>query len=81
MKAEGHLGRCYLKGRAGDAAVILSAVGLQPSPRSCLAEDHFARHHARATPDLHNSTSPQTDFLTGDSVAHFDKLEIISRRQ
>ena len=28
MKAEGHLGRCYLKGREGDAAnVILSAVG------------------------------------------------------
>jgi transposase, IS5 family len=28
MKAEGHLGRCYLKGRAGDAAnVILSAAG------------------------------------------------------
>ncbi len=28
MKAEGHLGRCYLKGHAGDAAnVILSAVG------------------------------------------------------
>src|SRR5262249_9438863 len=28
MKAEGHLGRCYLKGRAGDAAhVILHAVG------------------------------------------------------
>src|SRR6478609_9221220 len=28
MKTEGHLGRCYLKGRAGDAAnVILSAVG------------------------------------------------------
>src|SRR5262249_6644096 len=28
MKAEGHLSRCYLKGRAGDAAnVILSAVG------------------------------------------------------
>ena len=26
--AEGHLGRCYLKGRAGDAAnVVLSAVG------------------------------------------------------
>src|SRR5438034_10021172 len=30
MKAEGHLGRCYLKGRAGDAAnAILSAVGYQ----------------------------------------------------
>jgi IS5 family transposase len=28
MKAEGHLGRCYLKGRDGDAAnAILSAVG------------------------------------------------------
>jgi transposase, IS5 family len=28
MKAEGHLGRCYLKGRASDAAnAILSAVG------------------------------------------------------
>ena len=28
MKNDGHLGRCYLKGRAGDAAnVILSAVG------------------------------------------------------
>ena len=28
MKNEGHLGRCYLKGRAGDSAnVILTAVG------------------------------------------------------
>jgi IS5 family transposase len=28
LKAEGHLGRCYLKGRAGDAAnVVLSAIG------------------------------------------------------
>jgi len=27
MKNEGHLGRCYLKGRAGDANVILTAVG------------------------------------------------------
>jgi transposase, IS5 family len=28
LKAEGHLGRCYLKGRAGDAAnAILSAPG------------------------------------------------------
>jgi IS5 family transposase len=28
MKAKGHLGRCYLKGRAGDAVnAILSAVG------------------------------------------------------
>jgi IS5 family transposase len=28
LRADGHFGRCYLKGRAGDAAnVILSAVG------------------------------------------------------
>jgi len=28
MKTDGHLGRCHLKGRAGDAAnAILSAVG------------------------------------------------------
>jgi len=28
MKTDGHLGRCYLKGRNGDAAkVILTAVG------------------------------------------------------
>lgn len=28
LKAEGHLGRCYLNGRKGDAAnVILSAIG------------------------------------------------------
>jgi transposase, IS5 family len=28
MKADGHLGRCYLKGREGDAAnAILTAVG------------------------------------------------------
>ena len=28
MKADGHLGRCYLKGRQGDAAnAILTAVG------------------------------------------------------
>jgi IS5 family transposase len=33
IKYEGHLGRCWLKGREGDAAnVVLSAVGL-PLPR------------------------------------------------
>src|SRR5262249_11885450 len=44
---------------------------LQPSPRSRLAEDHFARHPTRATPDLHNSASPPTGFLTGDYVVKF----------
>ena len=36
MKTDGHLGRCYLKGREGDAAnVILTAVG--PNLRLVLA--------------------------------------------
>src|SRR5262249_6471154 len=42
---------------------------LQPSPRSRLPEDLFARHPTRATPDLHNSASPQTGFLTGNKQA------------
>jgi hypothetical protein len=42
MKAEGHLGRCYLKGHTGNAAnVILSAVGYNLR-RPRLAEDDFA---------------------------------------
>ena len=65
MKAEGHLGRCYLKGRAGDAVnVILSAVGY-----NLRLMDHFA---PRATPDLHNSASPQTGFFTGDAISMHD---------
>src|SRR5262249_23664393 len=42
---------------------------LQPSPRSRLAEDHFARHPTRAL--LQTFTirpSPQTGFLTGDNL-------------
>jgi IS5 family transposase len=66
MKAEGHLGRCYLKGsRRSDAAnVILSAVGY--NLRLVLA---WLRMILRvvATPGLRNSAL-QTGFLTGDSV-------------
>ena len=65
MKAVGHLGPCYLKGRAGDAVnVILSAVGY-----NLRLMDHFA---PRATPDLHNSASPQTGFFTGDAISMHD---------
>jgi IS5 family transposase len=47
MKAVGHLGPCYLKGRAGDAVnVILSAVDY-----NLRLMDHFARHPTRATPE------------------------------
>jgi IS5 family transposase len=54
MKAEGHLGRCYLKGRAGDAAnVILTAVGY--NLRLVLAWLRMIlRHSPRATSDLRN---------------------------
>ena len=67
MKAEGHLGRCYLKGRAGDAAnVILSAIGY--NLRLVLA---WLRTILRAIlpallQALANAASPQTSFLTGD---------------
>jgi hypothetical protein len=45
---------------------------LQPSPRSRLAEDDFARRPPRATSDLRNPISPQTSFLTGDYLGEFD---------
>src|SRR5215510_767914 len=67
MKAEGHLGRCYLKGRAGDAAnVILSAVGY--NLRLVLA---WLRIILRVIllALLQTFTirpAPQTGFLTGD---------------
>ena len=54
MKAEGHLGRCYLKGRAGDAAnAILTAVGynfrrILAWLRDTLAPDPGPRYGARS---------------------------------
>jgi hypothetical protein len=65
MKAEGHLGRCYRKGRAGDAAnVILSAVGY--NLRLVLAWLRIILRVILLALLLHNSASPQTGFLTGD---------------
>jgi IS5 family transposase len=49
LKAEGHLGRCYPKGRAGDAAnAILSAVGY-----------NFRRILARTVLRLHQCATPR----------------------
>ena len=43
LKAEGHLGRCYLKGRAGDAAdVALSTVGHKSAASSLGSENSCA---------------------------------------
>src|SRR5262249_61282580 len=69
MKAEGHLVRCYLTGRAGYAAnVILSSIGY--NLRLVLA---WLRTILRAIlpallQALANAASPQTSFLTGDSM-------------
>jgi hypothetical protein len=66
--------RCYLKGRAGDAANVTR---LQAAPRSRLAEDHFAHPPPRA---IRNSASPLTGFLTGDwATAELPTLPTTSR--
>lgn len=67
MKAEEHLGRCYLKGTAGDSAdAILTAVGhnLQRAPR--LVEDSFVPDRRRATERPGNPSRTQIGFLTND---------------
>jgi hypothetical protein len=67
MKNDGHLGRCYLKGRDGDAANAIPhrrRLQLPPTPR--LAERSFA-----ANPDCHPAQRPdpisaQIGLLTTD---------------
>src|SRR5262249_42728030 len=68
MKAEGHLGRCYLKGRPGDAAnVILSAVGY--NLRLVLAWLRIIlRVILLALLQTFTIRPAQTGFLTGDGV-------------
>ena len=80
MKAEGHLGRRYLKGTAGDAAnAILTAVG-QPPPRPRLAEDSFAPDPARASASVRNSLRVQIGFLTDDELAWGLESDSLQRR-
>jgi IS5 family transposase len=67
LKAEGHLGRCYLKGRAGDAAnVVLSAGGHNFRPHSRLVQRTLVAsscscYGARSSPT-------QFGFLTDDQL-------------
>jgi hypothetical protein len=69
MKSDGHLGRCYLKGREGDAAnVILTAVGYNLRLVLALAEDSAAPHPARPIPTRCPRASVQIDFLTADEL-------------
>ncbi len=69
MKADGHLGRCYLKGREGDAAnAILTAVG--HNLRLVLTWlDSFALNSVPTGPRLRIPNAAQINFLTADEVA------------
>ena len=69
MKAEGHLGRCYLKGRDGDAAnTILTAVGY--NFRRILAWLRiFASDPARVMARVRDPTRAQFGLLTADYLA------------
>ena len=69
VKAEGHLGRCYLKRRNGDANAILSAVGYNLRLvlawlRTILRIIFLALVQTFATP-----ISPQLSFLTIEDLS------------
>jgi hypothetical protein len=64
LKAEGHLGRCYLKGRAGDAANAILRIQLPPHPR--MAEGAFAPIPDPVRAPLDQSTKVHSSFLTVD---------------
>jgi hypothetical protein len=69
LKAEGHLGRCYLegrlKGRASDAAnAVLSAVGHKRPTHPRMAEGSFALNPERDHTRLDQPISAHSGFLT-----------------
>ena len=69
MKAEGHLGRCYLKGRAGDAAnTILTAVGYNFRRILAWLRTSLAPNPDRNIARLHHPISAQSGLLTDDSL-------------
>jgi hypothetical protein len=70
MTIDGHLGRCHLKGREGDAAnVILTAPSAQPAPHPRLAEGSVARNLDGATAPARHPDRAQLGFLTDDSLS------------
>ena len=67
MKTDGHLGRCYLKGRDGDAAnVILTAVGHNLRLVLAWLRDLLRLILMRAPTRLRHPASAQIGFLTDD---------------
>src|SRR5258707_2489106 len=70
MKTDGHLGRCYLKGREGDAAnVVLTAVGHNLRLVLAWLRALWRSHPGRAPKGLHDPTRTQIGFLTDDQVS------------
>jgi hypothetical protein len=69
MKTDGHLGRCYLKGRQGDGAnVILTAVGYNLRLILTWLSSSAALHPAGPMPSPHRHDRAQMDFLTDDET-------------
>ena len=70
MKADGHLGRCYLKGREGDAAnAILTAVGHNLRLVLTWLRSSFALDSVPTSPRVRIPNAAQISFLTANSVA------------
>ena len=70
MKAEGHLGRCYLKGTAGDAAnAILTAIGHNFQLVLAWRRISFAPDPGRPMALARNSFRAQIGLLTDDLFA------------
>ena len=71
LKAEGYLGRCYLKGRAGDAAnVILSAVGHNFRRILAWLRELLCLFLVQLCPNALLSSPAQFSFLTDDCGQH-----------
>jgi hypothetical protein len=67
MKAEDHLGRCYLKGRAGDAAnAIISAVGFKFRRVLLIAEASLVPNPDHLPAWFRQTFSAQFALLTDD---------------
>ena len=66
MKEEGHLGRCYLKGHAGDAAnAILTAAGYNFRRILAWLEDAFAPNPVRPGWLTFQASPPSIRLLNG----------------
>jgi transposase, IS5 family len=82
MKNDGHLGRCYLKGRDGDAAnAILTAVGYNFRLPPRLAEGSFAAYPDRHPAQRPDPISAQIDLLTTDEISKWKIAVVTSFKQ